>query len=436
LIKFGYFRDNALYSPNIAQMLPPQLAGWLQFAGKNVLLLQGPHGPFFSRVAQGLMTAGARGVEKINFNGGDYFFYPSNAHNFTGHLADWPDYLARFIQKYAIDCIFIFGDCRPIHRLAKSVAIQLDVQFWVFEEGYVRPNFITLEQYGVNANSGLPINRHDYDAWPILELRKEVQVTSNFSFAARYAMKYFAAATFFWPIFWRYSHHRDLTVLDGFRWVRSFFRKIHYRAKEASVLQDLKPQGRGKFFLTVLQVALDAQVTVHSPFSSIADFITDTVVSFARHAPDDTVLLIKHHPLDRGYSDYSKLIDNLLRKWNLHGRVRYIHDQYLPALLQHAHGVVTINSTVGFSALSHGTPVITMGKAIYNIHGLTCQAGLEVFWRDPQAFRPDPVLHAKFRNYVTAHTQINGSFYVNVPDSDAAGLRWPKMSNRLITQEA
>lgn len=244
-------------------------------------------------------------------------------------------------------------------------------------------------------------------------------------------MKYFTAAALMWPLFWRYQHHRNLTMLDGLRWVRSYTRKIRYRAKEADVLSDLKPHGGRNFFLAILQVASDAQVAVHSPFESVAEFITDTVRSFAHHAPSDAVLVIKHHPLDRGYSDYTHMVDELSHTHHLGNRVRYIHDQHLPTLLENAYGVVTINSTVGFSALSHGTPVITMGKAIYNMQGLTCQAGLEAFWADPQAYKPDPELHAKFRNYITVHTQINGNFYVELPGTDAAGLQWRTMPNRL-----
>jgi capsular polysaccharide export protein len=425
------FSDNGLNLSNSSHMHSPQLVGWLQFAGKKVLLLQGPHGPFFSRVAAGLRASGAREVHKVNFNGGDCFYYPTDCHAYTGTISEWPRYLAKFIEQHQIDCIFVFGDCRPVHAQARTVAQAHGVQFWVFEEGYVRPNFITLEQHGVNAYSSLPTDRSEYDAFSPVHLAKEIQVGPSFLPAADYAMKYFTAAALAWPLFWRYKHHRDLTMLDGLRWARSYLRKIRYRTKEANALHDLKPHGGRNYFLTVLQVASDAQVTVHSPFESVADFITDTVRSFAHHAPKDTVLLIKHHPLDRGYSDYTHLIDELSHVNHLGNRVRYIHDQHLPTLLENAHGVVTINSTVGFSALSHGTPVITMGKAIYNMQGLTCQAGLEAFWADPQAYKPDPELHAKFRNYITMHTQINGNFYVQLPGADAAGLQWRTMPNRL-----
>jgi capsular polysaccharide export protein len=405
----------------------PRQGSWAQFAGKRVLLLQGPHGPFFKRVASGLHAAGACAVEKINFNGGDALYYPSQSVAYRGNLADWPAYIDAFVQQHRIDCIVAFGDCRPIHIEARTVAHARGVQYWVFEEGYIRPNFITFEQHGVNGFSCLPAERADYDAWPMLPLPDDAPVPPSFGLAAKYAMAYFTASTVAKPWFWRYQHHRDLHMLDGLYWVRSYVRKMRYKSKEANALADLKPHGQGKYFLAVLQVASDAQVAVHSPYQSVAEFIVDTVRSFALHGPFDAVLVVKHHPMDRGYSDYTSLVNELMHTHQLTGRLRYIHDQHLPTLLENAQGVVTINSTVGLSALFHGTPVITLGKAVYDMAGLTCQVGLESFWRSPQAHKPDAELHAKFRNYVTAHTQINGSFYVELPESDAAGVRWRTM---------
>jgi capsular polysaccharide export protein len=413
-------------------MLSPQVGGWLRFAGRRVLLLQGPHGPFFSRVARALLEAGARTVEKINFNGGDILYYPGQASTYSGALSDWPVFLDAYLKQNEIDCIFMFGDCRPMHRAASTVAQARGLQCWVFEEGYIRPNFITFEQHGVNANSSLPAHRDAYDAWQHADLPDEVPVPPSFRFAAKHAMGYFMASALAWPWFWRYQHHRNLTLLDGLYWIRSYLRKKHYLHAEKNALRDIQPIGARQYFLVVLQVASDAQVAVHSPYETISDFIVDTVRSFAQHAPKDAVLLVKHHPLDRGYSDYSQLIDQLLHAHGLKDRLRYIHDQHLPTLLKHALGVVTINSTVGLSALFHGTPVVTMGKAVYNMQGLTCQDGLEAFWVNPQAYRPDALLHAKFRNYVTTHTQINGNFYVELPGSDAAGLRWRALPVRMV----
>ncbi len=59
------------------------------FRGERVLLLQGPVGPFFRRLADDLTRAGAQ-VFKVNFNGGDWLFYQNGAFNYHGRLEDWP----------------------------------------------------------------------------------------------------------------------------------------------------------------------------------------------------------------------------------------------------------------------------------------------------------------------------------------------------------
>jgi len=52
-------------------------------------LLQGPVGPFFSRLAHDLQLAGARAF-KVNFNAGDPLFYRPGGFPFKGATADWP----------------------------------------------------------------------------------------------------------------------------------------------------------------------------------------------------------------------------------------------------------------------------------------------------------------------------------------------------------
>jgi capsular polysaccharide export protein len=408
-------------------MHPPKLSGWFHFAGKKVLLLQGPHGPFFKRVKTELLASGAAKVIKVNFNGGDWLYSPSDSIAYTGSASGWPTFLARLMDQEQFDCVMVFGDCRPIHVAARAVVKDRGAEFWVFEEGYVRPNFITLEQHGVNGHSYLPSQRDAYDTWQVEVLATEKNVPKSFGAAAQYAMAYFTASLVMWPMFRQYKHHRSLSILDGLLWVRSFVRKQIYAYKEAKSLTDLQPSGNRPYFLAILQVASDAQVTAHSRYTSIPEFIAETVRSFSQYVTSsgkDAALVIKHHPMDRGYSDYSRLIADLEAQYKLAGRLLYIHDQHLPELLGHALGVVTINSTVGLSALDHGTPVIALGEAVYNMQGLTCQDSLSEFWEQPNEYVADPDLHEKFHNYVISHTQINGNFYVALPGTEPKGLPW------------
>jgi capsular polysaccharide export protein len=152
-------------------------------------------------------------------------------------------------------------------------------------------------------------------------------------------------------------------------------------------------------------------VSEHSGFASVADFIRHVIASFARHAAEDLMLVIKHHPLDRGYHDYAPLIQELAQEHRLGARLLYTHDQYLPALFDHMRGAVVINSTVGFSALTHGAPLKTLGVAVYDMEGLTFQGPLDEFWSAAAHFRPDFELLHRFRTYLIHQTQINGSFY-------------------------
>ena len=122
------------------------------FAGKRVLLLQGPVGPFFWNLARDLRGQGAQ-VFKFNFNAGDWLFYPRGAQSYRGSLQGWPATLRAFMQAQAIDVVLVFGDCRPVHACVRDLCTQLGCALGVFEEGYLRPDYVTFEPFGVNGHS-------------------------------------------------------------------------------------------------------------------------------------------------------------------------------------------------------------------------------------------------------------------------------------------
>ncbi len=66
----------------------------------------------------------------------------------------------------------------------------------------------------------------------------------------------------------------------------------------------------------------------------------------------------------------------------------------------HKPAVVTVNSTVGTLALACGLPVIALGKAVYDIAGLTFQGELDEFWNTPTA--PDADLFDAFRRVLAS----------------------------------
>ncbi len=164
-----------------------------------------------------------------------------------------------------------------------------------------------------------------------------------------------------------------------------------------------------KYFLVALQVYNDSQIKEHSNFRNNKRFIYDTMKSFAKFAYKEDRLIIKQHPLDIPYHDYTKFIEILTRIFKLEGRVFYVHDLNLPNLLKNSKGLITINSTIGLSALYHKIPVMALRKAMYDIKGLCFQKDINSFWRNANKVNYD--LFKKFRSFLINKTQIVGSFY-------------------------
>src|SRR5690606_27659695 len=137
---------------------------------------------------------------------------------------------------------------------------------------------------------------------------------------------------------------------------------------ERGELARLTAPGAPPFFLLPLQVHCDAQFH-HSPYERSEEVIEEVMTTFAARAPDGALLVIKHHPADRAYTNHAAFVSDLAARLGCVTRVRYVHDLHLPTLLRSARGVVTMNSTVGTSALRHGKPVKVLGRAIYDLPG-------------------------------------------------------------------
>jgi capsule polysaccharide modification protein KpsS len=390
---------------------------------ERALLLQGPMGPFFSRFAEDLRAAGID-VLKVHLNAGDSLFYAGEAVAYRGTLEAWPSFIERLLRERNIDGVFVFGDGRPYHRAAIAAAEALSVPVFVFEEGYLRPNHITFERGGVNGYSSLPRDPSFYRAFEYAPLPAVDAVLPPFGATAWYSTLYSLALTFAFFRYPRYLHHRPLNAFsEAYRWVVSGLVKLWYTRRDKRTLERLVTEHAGQFFVLTLQVHCDFQLR-HSPFQSVEDFISHAVASFAKHAPKDTTLVVKHHPLDRAYRNYKSLLARLTREHGLSTRLIYVHDLHLPTLLRASRGTVMINSTVGLQAVGYGTPVKVLGTAVYDMAGLTSQRSLEDFWAAPDDV--DEALYNGFRNYLLRENQVNGGFYRRLVHRKlGAGLLFP-----------
>ncbi|MBE0501922.1 MAG: capsular biosynthesis protein [Desulfuromonadales bacterium] len=395
----------------------------MRYLGRKILLLQGPMGPFFWWLSRALQRRGAT-VHKINFNFGDLLFYPFKSLLYRKSLLDWPLQFEQILQEYSIQEIVLFGDCRAYHQAAIKVANRLGIRVLVFEEGYLRPHWVTLEEGGVNGNSRLSNSPDFYLNQPPAPQPEPESFPHSFGRMALFSTLYSLAEACGSPLFPNYSHHRGLNPwYEIFVWLRSALRRRRHTVNSKQVKKRCKGALAKNYFLLPLQVRNDSQIRHHSPFQNIDSLLETVLESFAAEAPKELFLVIKHHPMDRGYSDYSKQIKSISRTLGLYDRVIYTWDSHLPTILNNALGVVTANSTVGLQALYHRIPVKVLGKAIYDIPGLTSADELAQFWVNPTP--PDSFLYQKFREYLLATNQANTSFAY--PPTEALLEHWGGM---------
>ncbi|RYZ04767.1 MAG: capsular biosynthesis protein [Myxococcales bacterium] len=392
-----------------------------ELSGRHLLLLQGPAGPFFARVARQLAGAGAR-VTKVNFNGGEDLYYRGrNVVRYRGSVEQWPQFFEALVKEHAVDGVVLFGDCRPLHRAAVERANSLSLQVFVFEEGYLRPDFVTLERGGVNGHSRIPRDPAFYEQVTPQAESPYPPIQHAFLKSALHTAAYATAAAALRPLYPRYRHHRDIRpVPQAAFWLRGAVRRALHAVRDRELARQLETRALGPYFFVPLQVHLDSQLG-HSGYASIEDFIREVVETFAEHAPKDHALVVKLHPMDRAYRDYGALLSELTQRHGLRGRLHYVDVVNLPAALRGARGTIVINSTVGLSSLTHGTPVKCQGTAVYDLPGLTHQGSLASFLREPAPV--DRALYKRYRHWLRETNQLRGSVWSRLEEDPSRLLR-------------
>jgi len=378
---------------------------------RSCLFLQGMATGFFARLGRALTKRG-HAVHRVNFNAGDRLFWRlPGAVDYRGDLGGWPEFLAQILTERRVTDIILFGDCRPLHRAAIKLAALRGIPVHVFEEGYLRPNWVTLEQGGVNGHSALPADpawfREEARHLPVWDGGQPAR--GSFFRRAVEDVVYNVATTLF---AWRYPRYRTHLPWHPFieyaGWLKRFASAPAAKRRLKRGLAALLGSGRPYFFFP-LQLDCDSQIREHWRFGRLAPAIEQVIVSFARNAPGESLLALKEHPLDSRIADWRGLAQRLAARLGVAQRIIYLEGGPLEILLQGSRGVVTINSTVGFLALSYGLPVIALGNAIYDMPELTFQGGLDDFWRNGEP--PDPASFDAVRRVVASRTQVNGGFF-------------------------
>ncbi len=358
------------------------------------------------------MTKTGATIWRVGFNQGDQAFWP--AATYIPHPGgDWPAHLAQILHDKGVTDIVLYGDTRPVHAQAIAMAGARGLTVHVFEEGYLRPYWVTYERGGTNGHSRLmQMTLPDLvDRQPALAGSATSvppvwgDMRQHMFWGAIYHGLVMAGA-------WHYPDHqphRGVTVGREFRLYLQRFLLLPLHRWERMLATWRINRGRFPYHLVLLQLEHDASFQAHSPFRTMTEFLAQVVAGFAAGAPSHHHLVFKAHPLEDGRAPIARDIRALARQHGLTGRVHFVRGGKLAQLLDTAETAVTVNSTAGQQALWRGLPLRIFGQAVYGKPEFVSMQALPEFFAAPKP--PDVVAYRVFRAYLLATSQLPGGFY-------------------------
>lgn len=381
---------------------------------RRFLFLQGPHGSFFAKLARTLTSKGHK-AHRIHLNGGDKGdWMQGQGLSYTGTPGEWKSYLAEYLFRHEITDIVFYGYWRSHHRVAAELAEQLDIRIHGFEEGLLRPHWVTLDPrlpcaQSADINAAMTGKKEIISPYPAMPSQKSVISEAPLSWMVHNCIRYYLNYFRHRRLFKNYRTHRLVMAGEESKaWIKQFFtlpkRKWVAKRRMKKVLQETSP-----FFIFCLQLDGDSQILKYSDFSAMQDVMEQVLESFATHAPPGTKLVVKNHPLDNGIGKLEKKCRRIARKYGIADRVTFLNFGKLAGLVKKTEGMVAVNSSAGLQALYHGTPVKTLGHAVYNIDGLADPQPLDGFWINPAV--PSADVYQKLQDILAATSQHPGNFY-------------------------
>lgn len=390
----------------------------------RALFINAPFGPLFRELAQALESEGVRVLRTV-LDGGDWMETPRRNRVHIDPSRPFPEFVRDLMQAERIGLLVTYNDTRPRSQAALAAARALGIPRLVMENGYLRPHHVTLSRDGVNANSGLSRD-------PAVALRAGTPPKPFRTFPVRMrphvlnTIRHFVWSTLLKPaVPYDPAYYGDPVGRQALGYMREYaYRLSHDETAAFARIERLR--GRGAVALVLMQKPGDSQIRHHSRFAGNVPFLEEVLRSFAAHAPPDTMLAVKQHPLDYGIERLPQAFAGLSRELGLTGRAIYLRRVGIDRVMDAAERIVTINSTGGLQGVMRGLPVKCLGQAVYDVPGLTFQGDLDAFWRD--GLSPEPEAVAAYHAYLTAHCQINGGFHTR----EARRILIPALVRRIV----
>ncbi len=263
-------------------------------------------------------------------------------------------YLREFIDGQQIDALFLWNGSGLDARVAASIARQRGLKLLFGENGYL-PRTMQIDPEGVNQLAS--VSRRVTNEYQALLVQSELQQALKESIDILHT-----------GASWAQKCDKRIKASP---WVR-----LNHEIKNLSWDRVRRGMGGNKgieefsgelpehYVFVPMQVETDSQLILHSPLvgSDMARFVEVCRQAVVEVAPACR-LVVKLHPANLGKIDYSELARR-------YPDVVFLKGGEIGELIKNSEAVITINSTVGFEALTYYKPVLTLGNCFYNVEGV------------------------------------------------------------------
>lgn len=164
------------------------------------------------------------------------------------------------------------------------------------------------------------------------------------------------------------------------------------------------------YIFVPFQVNIDSQITMFSPWLDNMFSLVESLLEIERILGDSMPnIVLKSHPSCA--QSYQNLFDKIRMMSN---KICVVNNVETCVLIRDSKAVVTINSSVGMEALLMRKKVIVLGKAFYNIKGITLSASslkelVENIIR-VNVWKPNEHLTLSFLDYLKEEYIVKGSW--------------------------
>jgi len=362
-----------------------------------------------------MLRAAGASIHRIGFNAGDQLAW-KHKDAYTPFLEEktvWREWLTTFLDARQITDIVLYGDTRDIHQTARELARTRNITVHCFEEGYLRPYWITYERGGVNGNSRL-MRMTVPEMRAMLGGRTRDVPEAPAQWGALWHHIY-NGALYHWQVLFlngkykNFKPHRTISVKrEWWLYIKRLALFAYHSWDRQRETTRLTNSG-ANYHLVLLQLAHDASFRDHSDFAKIDEFIDLCIKGFAAGAPKHHRLVFKTHPLEDGREPIPALIRAAAARYGIRDRVQMIRGGKLGEMLDRASSAVTVNSTAGQQVLWRGLPLKAFGRSVYSQPEFVSYQPIDEFFANPRV--PDREAYMLYRQFLLETSQFPGGFY-------------------------